>query len=208
MYFTGTDPEVVDLLALHADRLIRSCSVCLYAGPIVSPEVLENCPEGTGITSTARVLLNTIIKTIQATYATGKDVTHLQSGGPSVWSTLAEQVRRLSEPGIDYEIVPGASALSTAAAALDHKLTVPTIGQSVVLTRIFGRTSKMPEGETLENPGHMGATLCIRLAIHDTDRVVKGLTPHCGKHDPVAVVAFAFRPEQVIPRGMLSDITQ
>ena len=125
-----------------------------------------------------------------------------------MWSALAEQVRRLSELGIDYEIVPGVPAFSAAAAALGHELTVPTVGQSVVLTRISGRASKMPEGETLENFGRTGATLCIHLAAHDIDRVVKELTPHYGKHGPVAVVAFASRPEQVILRGTLSDIAQ
>lgn len=208
VYFIGAGPGAADLLTLRADRLIRSCPVCLYAGSIVPPEVLENCPEGAEIINTARMPLDTIIETIQAAHAAGKDVARLQSGDPSVWSALAEQVRRLSELGIDYEIVPGVPAFSAAAAALGHELTVPTVGQSVVLTRISGRASKMPEGETLENFGRTGATLCIHLAAHDIDRVVEELTPHYGEHGPVAVVAFASRPEQVILRGTLSDIAQ
>ena len=208
VYFIGAGPGAADLLTLRADRLIRSCPVCLYAGSIVPPEVLENCPEGAEIINTARMPLDTIIETIQAAHAAGKDVARLQSGDPSVWSALAEQVRRLSELGIDYEIVPGVPAFSAAAAALGHELTVPTVGQSVVLTRISGRASKMPEGETLENFGRTGATLCIHLAAHDIDRLVEEHTPHYGEHGPVAVVAFASRPEQVILRGTLSDIAQ
>ncbi|MCQ9349807.1 precorrin-4 C(11)-methyltransferase [Corynebacterium sp. 5QC2CO] len=208
VYFIGAGPGAADLLTLRADRLIRSCPVCLYAGSIVPPEVLENCPEGAEIINTARMPLDTIIETIQAAHAAGKDVARLQSGDPSVWSALAEQVRRLSELSIDYEIVPGVPAFSAAAAALGHELTVPTVGQSVVLTRISGRASKMPEGETLENFGRTGATLCIHLAAHDIDRVVEELTQHYGEQGPVAVVAFASRPEQVILRGTLSDIAQ
>lgn len=206
VYFIGAGPGAADLLTLRADRLIRSCEVCLYAGSIVPPEVLENTPEGATVINTARMPLADIIDHIAKAHAEGKDVARLQSGDPSVWSALAEQARRLNELGIDYEIVPGVASFSAAAAVLGHELTVPEVGQSVVLTRVSGRASKMPDGETLENFGKTGATLCIHLAAHDIDRVVRELVPNYGEDAPLAVVAYASRPEQQIVRGTLSDI--
>ncbi|MEJ5919881.1 precorrin-4 C(11)-methyltransferase [Corynebacterium sp. H78] len=206
VYFIGAGPGAEDLLTLRADRLIRSCPVCLYAGSIVPPEVLANCPADAEVINTARMPLDDIIAVITKAHAEGKDVARLQSGDPSVWSALAEQARRLTAAGVDYEIVPGVASFSAAAAALGHELTVPTVGQSVILTRVSGRASKMPEGETLDNFGRTGATLCIHLAAHDIDRVVAELTPNYGDDCPVAVVAFASRPEQVVLRGTLRDI--
>ena len=118
----------------------------------------------------------------------------MQSGDPSLLSALAEQARRLVERNIDYEIVPGVPAFSAAAASLGHELTVPTIGQSVILTRISGRASSMPEGESLPELGSHGVTMCIHLAAHDAQRISDELTPSYGADCPVAVVAFASRP--------------
>lgn len=206
VYFIGAGPGAADLLTLRADRLIRSCPVCLYAGSIVPEEVLANCPEDAEVINTARMPLDDIIAVIEKAHLEGKDVARLQSGDPSVWSALAEQARRLTARGIDYEIVPGVPSFSAAAAALGHELTVPTVGQSVVLTRVSGRASKMPAGETLDGFGKTGATLCIHLAAHDIDRVVGELVPNYGEDCPAAVVAFASRPEEIILRGTLADI--
>ncbi|MBP2332455.1 precorrin-4 C(11)-methyltransferase [Corynebacterium freneyi] len=206
VYFIGAGPGAPDLLTLRADRLIRSCPVCLYAGSIVPPEVLANCPDDADVINTARMPLENIIDVIAKADAEGKDVARLQSGDPSVWSALAEQARRLTAAGIDYEIVPGVASFSAAAAALGHELTVPTVGQSVILTRVSGRASAMPDGETLDNFGRTGATLCIHLAAHNIDRVVAELEPNYGADCPAAVVAFASRPEEVILRGTLGDI--
>lgn len=207
VYFIGAGPGAADLLTLRADRLIRSCPVCLYAGSIVPEEVLANCPAGAEVVNTARMPLDEIMAIIAAADARGADVARLQSGDPSVWSALAEQARRLAAAGIDYEIVPGVPAFAAAAAALGHELTVPEVGQSVVLTRVPGRASRMPAGETLANFAATGATLAVHLAAHDIDRVVAELTPGYGPDCPAAVVAFASRPEQVILRGTLADIT-
>lgn len=206
VYFIGAGPGAADLLTLRADRLIRSCPVCLYAGSIVSPEVLENVPADAQVINTARMPLDEITAVIAAAHAEGKDVARLQSGDPSVYSALAEQARRLVALGIDYEIVPGVPSFAASAAALGHELTVPTVGQTVILTRVSGRASAMPEGENLGTLGASKATLCIHLAAHDIDRVVAELVPNYGQDCPVAVVAFASRPEEQILRGTLSDI--
>ncbi|MCK7641379.1 precorrin-4 C(11)-methyltransferase [Corynebacterium sp. CCM 8835] len=206
VYFIGAGPGAVDLLTLRADRLIRSCGVCLYAGSIVPEEVLEHCPDGAEVINTARMPLDEIMSVIRRADTSGLDVARLHSGDPSVYSALAEQARRLTDAGIDYEIVPGVPSFAAAAAALGHELTVPTVGQTVILTRVSGRASAMPEGEDLATLGASRATLCIHLAAHDIDRVVGELTPNYGADCPVAVVAYASRPEERIVRGRLGDI--
>ncbi|MEJ5927294.1 precorrin-4 C(11)-methyltransferase [Corynebacterium sp. H128] len=206
VYFIGAGPGAADLLTLRADRLIRTCPVCLYAGSIVPPEVLANAPEDAELINTARMPLDEITAVIERAHAEGKHVARLQSGDPAVYSALAEQARRLTALGIDYEIVPGVPSFAAAAAALGHELTVPTVGQSVILTRVGGRASAMPQGEELATLGASKATLCIHLAAHDIDRVVAELLPNYGAECPVAVVAFASRPEEQIVRGTLSTI--
>ncbi|AHI22783.1 precorrin-4 C(11)-methyltransferase [Corynebacterium vitaeruminis] len=206
VYFIGAGPGAADLLTLRADKLIRTCQVCLYAGSIVPPEVLAITPEGATVINTARMPLDEITQVIVQATADGKDVARLHSGDPSIYSAVAEQARRLVERGIDYEIVPGVASFSAAAAVLGHELTVPTVGQTVILTRVSGRASKMPEGEDLDTLGKSGATLVIHLAAHDIDRVVDELLPNYGEDCPVAVVAYASRPEEQIVRGRLADI--
>lgn len=208
VYFIGAGPGAADLLTIRADKLIRSCPVCLYAGSIVPQEVLANVPADAEVINTARMPLDEITAILQRAHEEGKDVARLQSGDPSVYSALAEQARRLVELGIDYEIVPGVPSFAAAAASLGHELTVPTVGQTVILTRISGRASAMPEGEDLATLGQSQATLCIHLAAHDIDRVVSELVPNYGSDCPVAIVAFASRPEEQILRGTLSDIAE
>lgn len=206
VYFIGAGPGAADLLTLRADRLIRSCPVCLYAGSIVPDDVLASAPAGAQLINTARMPLEDIIATIAAAHDAGNDVARLHSGDPSVYSAVAEQARRLTELDIDYEIVPGVPSFAAAAAALGRELTVPTVGQTVILTRVSGRASAMPAGEDLTTLSQSGATLCLHLAAHDIDRVVTELTPAYGKSCPAAVVAYASRPEETILRGTLGDI--
>ncbi|MDO5077387.1 precorrin-4 C(11)-methyltransferase [Corynebacterium sp.] len=206
VYFIGAGPGAADLLTLRADKLIRSCPICMYAGSIVPPEVLAHCPPDAEIINTARMPLVEITAIFQRAHSEGKDIARLQSGDPSVYSALAEQARKLTELGIPYEIVPGVPSFAAAAAVLGHELTVPTVGQTVILTRVNGRASQMPAGEDLATLGASRATLCIHLAAHDIERVVAELEPNYGSDCPAAVVAFASRPEEVILRGTLADI--
>jgi precorrin-4/cobalt-precorrin-4 C11-methyltransferase len=136
----------------------------------------------------------------------GLDVARLQSGDLSVYSALAEQLRRLERRGIPYTLTPGVPAFAAAAAAIGCELTVPEIAQSVVLTRMPGRASRMPEGERLAAFAETGATLAIHLAIHALGNVVEQLKPFYGNDCPVVVVAEASRPSERIVRGTLADI--
>jgi precorrin-4/cobalt-precorrin-4 C11-methyltransferase len=133
-------------------------------------------------------------------------VARLHSGDLSIYSALAEQLRRLDRRGIPYTLTPGVPAFSAAAAALECELTVPEVAQSVVLTRVSGRASRMPEREKLSTFAASGATLVIHLAIHAIDAIVKELAPIYGADCPVAVVFQASAPTQQILRGTLADI--
>jgi len=138
--------------------------------------------------------------------AAGEDVARLHSGDLSVWSAVAEQIRRLERHGIAYTMTPGVPSFAAAAAALGRELTIPAVAQSLVLTRVSGRASPMPNRETLEGFGATGATLAIHLAIHALDKVVEDLTPLYGADCPVAIVVKASWPDERIVRGTLSDI--
>jgi precorrin-4/cobalt-precorrin-4 C11-methyltransferase len=133
-------------------------------------------------------------------------VARLHSGDLSIYSALAEQLRRLRRRNIPYTLTPGVPAFAAAAAALQCELTVPEVAQSVVLTRISGRASRMPEGEKLATFAASGATLVIHLAIHAIDTVVDALTPFYGGDCPAAVVAHASSPAQRVISGKLADI--
>ncbi|HET7446873.1 MAG TPA: precorrin-4 C(11)-methyltransferase [Methyloceanibacter sp.] len=206
VHFIGAGPGAADLITVRGRDLIVSCPVCLYAGSIIPRELLAFCAPGARIVDTAPMSLDEIEAEFVAAHEEGLDVARLQSGDLSVFSALAEQLRRLDRRGIPYTLTPGVPAFAAAAAALGRELTVPEIAQSVVLTRVSGRASRMPEGESLAAFAATGATLAIHLAIHALDRVVAELIPFYGADCPVAVVADASRPEEKIVRGTLGDI--
>jgi precorrin-4/cobalt-precorrin-4 C11-methyltransferase len=206
VHFIGAGPGAADLITVRGRDLIARCPVCLYAGSIVPRELLTHCPQGARIVDTAPLSLDEIEAEFVAAHDADLDVARLQSGDLSVFSALAEQLRRLDQRGIPYTLTPGVPAFAAAAAALRRELTVPEVAQSLVLTRVSGRASRMPEGETLAAFAATGATLAIHLAIHVLDRIVAELTPFYGADCPVAVVAQASWPEERIVRGTLADI--
>jgi precorrin-4/cobalt-precorrin-4 C11-methyltransferase len=206
VHFIGAGPGAADLITVRGRDLIARCPVCLYAGSIVPRELLAHCPQGARVVDTAPLSLDEIEAEFVAAHEAGKDVARLQSGDLAVFSALAEQLRRLERRGIPYTLTPGVPAFAAAAAALGRELTVPEVAQSMVLTRVEGRASRMPEGETLAAFAATQATLAIHLAIHALGKVVAELVPFYGADCPVAVVAEASRPSEKIVRGTLADI--
>jgi len=206
VHFIGAGPGAADLITVRGRDLVARCPVCLYAGSIVPRELLGYCPPGARVIDTAPLSLDDIDGEFAAAHAAGLDVARLHSGDLSIFSALAEQLRRLDRRGISYTLTPGVPAFAAAAAALECELTVPEIAQSVVLTRISGRASRMPEAETLATFAASGATLVIHLAIHAITSIAEELTPLYGTDCPAAVVAQATSPAQLILRGTLADI--
>ena len=206
VHFIGAGPGAADLITVRGRDLIGKCPVCLYAGSIVSPELLQYCPPGARIVDTAPLSLDEIEAEYLKAAAAGEDVARLHSGDLSVWSAVAEQIRRLEQHGIDYTLTPGVPAFAAAASALGRELTIPAVAQSLVLTRVSGRASPMPNNETLERFGATGAMLAIHLAIHALAKVVEDLTPLYGADCPVAIVVKASWPDERIVRGTLATI--
>jgi precorrin-4/cobalt-precorrin-4 C11-methyltransferase len=155
---------------------------------------------------TAPLSLDEIEAEFIAAHAKNLDVARLHSGDLSLYSALAEQLRRLERQNIPYTLTPGVPAFAAAAAALECELTIPEVAQSVVLTRVSGRASRMPESEKLATFAKTGATLVIHLAIHAIATIVDELTPFYGADCPAAVVVQASSPTQRILRGTLADI--
>lgn len=206
VHFIGAGPGAADLITLRGRDLIAACPVCLYAGSLVPEGVLAHCPKGARIVNTAPLSLDDIINEIAAAHAQGKDVARLHSGDLSVWSAMGEQMRRLRALDIPYTVTPGVPAFAAAAAALGAELTLPGLAQSVVLTRMAGRASAMPEGESLSAFAATGAVLAVHLSIHMLTQLVAELTPHYGRDCPAAIVWRASWPDQRIIRATLGTL--
>jgi precorrin-4/cobalt-precorrin-4 C11-methyltransferase len=206
VHIIGAGPGAADLLTLRAVRILGSCRVCLYAGSLVPQEVLAHCPPDARLVDTSAMTLDAIVEEIVAAHRDGHDVARLHSGDPAVFSAVAEQVRRLKDLAIPYDICPGVPAYAAAAASLGRELTVPGVGQTVILTRIARSATAMPPGEELAELGRTGATLVLHLAVRHIEEVAAELASIHGPDCPVAVVAFASLPGEVVLRGTLSDI--
>jgi len=206
VHFIGAGPGAADLITLRGRDLIARCPVCLYAGSIVPREMLMHCAAGARLVDTAPLTLDEIESEFVAAHAAGLDVARLQSGDLSVYSALAEQIRRLKRRGIPYTVTPGVPAFAAAAAAIGAELTVPELTQSVILTRMPGRASRMPESERLAAFAATNATLAIHLAIHRIDAIVTELMPFYGADCPAVVVVRASWSDERILRGTLADI--
>ena len=206
VHFIGAGPGAADLITVRGRDLIGRCPVCLYAGSIIPRDLLRYCPPGARIVDTAPLSLDEIEAELIAAHAMDRDVARLQSGDLSIYSALAEQLRRLDRRSIPYTLTPGVPAFAAAAAALQCELTVPEIAQSVVLTRVGGRASRMPEKERLATFAASGATLVLHLAIHAIEKIAAELTPFYGATCPAAVVVQASTSEQRVLRGTLADI--
>ena len=206
VHFIGAGPGAADLITVRGRHLLARCPVCLYAGSIVPRELLAYCPAAARLVDTAPMTLDEIEAEFVMAHDAGHDVARLHSGDLSVFSALAEQVRRLEQRNIPYTLTPGVPAFAAAAAAIGRELTVPEVAQSVVLTRVPGRASRMPSGERLAAFAATGATLVLHLAIQAIDAIVDELTPFYGADCPVAVVARASWPDERVLCGTLRDI--
>ncbi len=206
IHFIGAGPGAPDLITLRGARLLATCPVCLYAGSIIPQALLTHCAPGTHLIDTAPLDLDAIEQACATAHAAGQDVARLHSGDLSLYSAVAEQLRRLDRRGIPYTLTPGVPAFAAAAAVLGRELTVPGIAQTIVLTRLPGRASAMPPGEQLAAYAATGATLAIHLAAALLTRALAELTPHYTAACPCALVARATWPDEQIIRATLGTL--
>jgi precorrin-4/cobalt-precorrin-4 C11-methyltransferase len=208
VYFVGAGPGAPDLLTIRAQRLIASAPVVLYAGSLVPAEVLAQARGDARLVDSSGLDLDAITAELVSAHRASRDVARLHSGDPSVFSAVAEQARRLDAAGVPWQIVPGVPAFAAAAAALRQELTLPGVGQTVVLTRAAARATPMPPGEDLAALAATGTTLVLHLAVQSVDQVVADLLPSYGPDCPAAVVARASWPDEIILRCRLGDLAE
>jgi precorrin-4/cobalt-precorrin-4 C11-methyltransferase len=208
VWFVGAGPGAPDLLTVRAQRLLGEAAVVLYAGSLVPAEILAATRPDARLVDTADLDLDAITGELVRAHRDGHDVVRLHSGDPSIFSAVAEQARRLDAEGVPWEVVPGVPAFAAAAAALRQELTLPGVGQTVVLTRTAARATPMPPGEELATLGATRCTLVLHLAVQKVDQVVSELMPHYGAGCPVAVVARASWPDEVVLRCTLGELAE
>ncbi len=206
VHFIGAGPGAPDLLTLRAQRLIASAPVCLYAGALVPPEVLGHAPDGARLVDTQNLQLDDIVAELAAAHGAGRAVARLHSGDLSIYSAVAEQMRRLDELGIPWDVTPGVPAFAAASAALGCELTLPEVAQTVILTRYGRRASAIPAGEELASLAAHGTTLVVHLGTQAVEEIAAVVTPHYGPDCPAAVVARASWPDELVLRGTLSTL--
>lgn len=205
VYIIGAGPGDPRLLTLRAAELISSCPVVLYTGSLVPREAIAMARADAKVLDSSGMTLEEIIDVIVAARAAKEDVARVHTGDPLVFGSTAEQMRQISRLGIPFEIIPGVSSFTAAAAALGRELTLPELSQTVILTRAEGRTP-MPEGEKLADLARHHATLALFLSITLLRDVADSLIPEYGSDCPVAVVHKASCPDQKIVIGTLGDI--
>ena len=208
VHFVGAGPGAADLLTVRAQKLIAAAPVCLYAGALVPPEILELAAPGARLVDTQHLDLEAIVGEYVAAHAAELDVVRLQSGDLSIYSAVAEQARRLDALGIPWDMVPGVPAFAAAAAALRCELTIPEVAQTVILTRHGRRASAIPAGEELAGLAAHGTTLVIHLGTQAIEDIAAEVMPHYGADCPAAVVARASWPDERVLRGTVATIAQ
>jgi precorrin-4/cobalt-precorrin-4 C11-methyltransferase len=206
VYFIGAGPGAHDLITVRGAEILKRAPMVLYAGSLVPPEVLRYCRPDAQLIDTARLNLDQQEECYRRAQSSGGDVARLHSGDPAIYGATAEQMRRLDKLGIAYDVVPGVSSFTAAAALLPSELTKPNISQTVILTRVSGRASPVPKKEALRELAKPGATLCIFLSGPHLRKIVTELRRHYPDTTPVALIYRATWPDQRTHRSTLGAV--
>ncbi|AAO35338.1 precorrin-3 methylase [Clostridium tetani E88] len=205
VYFIGAGPGDVDLITVKGRDILSVADVVIYAGSLVSKEHLDFCKEDVEKHNSASMTLEDVIEVMKKAKDEGKSVVRLHTGDPSMYGAIKEQMDELDKFNIEYEVVPGVSSCFAAAAAIKREFTLPNVTQTLILTRVEGRTP-VPEGEDLEKLASVGASMAIFLSISMIEKVVEKLRKGYGKNVPIAVIERATWEDQRVIIGTLDDI--
>jgi len=206
VYFVGAGPGDPELITLKGKRLLESADVVIYAGSLVNPALLEGIEAE--VHNSANMSLDEIIDTIKKAINDKKTVVRLHTGDTSFYSAISEQIEELKKLGIPYEVVPGVTSAAAAAASIGQELTIPEISQTVIFTRLEGRTP-VPAAEKLRSLSEHRSSMVIFLSVSMIDKVVDELKSGGYPDDtPVVVVYKASWPDEKIIRGSLKDIAE
>lgn len=207
VHFIGAGPGDPELLTVKGKRLIDGADVIIYAGSLVNPDVLRDAKKTARIYNSAAMNLEDVIAVMEEAHQKGLEVARVHTGDPSVYGAHREQMDALDSLGIGYDVVPGVSSFLAAAAALKKEYTLPGVSQTVILTRMEGRTP-VPEKEKLEDLAKHQATMVIFLSAGQIGPLAKRLMASYPEDTPVAVVYKASWEDQKIVAGNLTDIAQ
>ncbi|QGG46902.1 precorrin-4 C(11)-methyltransferase [Heliorestis convoluta] len=206
--FVGAGPGDPDLITLKGQKKLAQADLVIYAGSLVNPEILSHCRQEATIYNSASMTLEEVLAIMIQGHEEGKKVVRLHTGDPSIYGAIREQMDGLDEKNIAYEVVPGVSSFVAAAASLNRELTLPGVSQTVIITRLSGRTL-VPEKESLRELARHNASMCIFLSTHKIKDVVQELIAGgYEKHCPIALVYKASWPEEKKVFGTLETIAQ
>ena len=209
VHFVGAGPGAPDLITLRGAELLKQADVIIYAGSLVNPALLELAREDCEIHNSAKMTLEQVIGVMKQAEAAGKTTVRLHTGDPCVYGAIREQMDALDELGISYDDVPGVSSFCGAAAALRAEYTLPGVSQSVIITRLAGRTP-VPEAESLSSMASHGASMAVFLSSGMLDRIqeelLKGGT--YTEDTPAALVYKATWPEEKTVRCTVGTLAQ
>jgi precorrin-4/cobalt-precorrin-4 C11-methyltransferase len=192
-------------MTIRAKRIIDAADLIIYTGSLLGQDIFRDVKPMVKLVDSAGLHLEQLVELMRAAAAAGQVVARVHDGDPALFGALSEQVAPLEAAGIPFEVVPGVTAAFAAAAALKAELTIPELAQTVILTRVEGRTP-VPEGEKLCDLARHGATLVLYLSVALIERVVAELRQGYAEDTPVVVVQRAGCPDQTILRGTLADI--
>lgn len=208
VHIVGAGSGAADLITVRGMRLLEQADVVIYAGSLVNPALLEYCRENCRIFNSAEMTLEEVLACIGTAVENGQTVVRLHTGDPSLYGAIQEQMDVLKEKGIPFDITPGVSSFSGAAAAVQREFTLPGISQSLILTRMEGRTP-VPERESLKRMAEHGCSMALFLSAGMTEAVQEALLSGAYTKDtPVAVVYKATWPEQKILRCRLGNFAE
>src|SRR6056297_2328572 len=207
VYFVGAGPGDPELITVKGRKIVEKVDVVIYAGSLVPIEVVNCRKDKAQIYNSASMTLDEVLKVIEKSVAEEKTVARIHTGDPSIYGAIREQIDPLEELGIECEVIPGVSSFTASAAALKKEFTLPDVSQTVICTRVAGRTS-VPEDEDLDKLASHKASMSIFLSVGMIDKVVEKLKKHYPGNTPVAVVQRASWPDQKTVMGTLNDIVQ
>lgn len=207
VYFIGAGPGDVDLITVKGRDILSKADVVIYAGSLVSKEHLKFCKEDVEVHNSASMTLEEVIEVMKKAYSKNKDVVRLHTGDPAIYGAIKEQMDELDKFNIPFEVVPGVSSFTAAASVIKKEFTLPNVTQTVILTRVEGRTP-VPKTEDLENLARIGASMAIFLSVSMIDKVVEKLRKGYGRNVPIAVVERATWEGERAIIGTLDDIAE
>ena len=207
VYFIGAGPGDPELITVKGQRLVKEADVIIYAGSLVPRQVIECHKEGAEIHNSASMTLEDVIDVTVKAVKAGKKVAGVHTGDPAIFGAHREQMDMLGEHGIEYEVIPGVSSFLASAAAVKKEFTLPSISQTVICTRLEGRTP-VPEKESLESLASHRASMAIFLSVHMIGDVVKRLAVHYPMTTPIAVVQRATWEDHKVVMGTLETIEE